>query len=379
MLRGSAAWTYSAPSPAAPEQEPSICLTFRDHWIPPLNTKSFSFNNILRSDALTLENLRELTACRAQAYESTTVTADERLSWIQRYYALLNNFGSKAAAMDGNNEEALQFEWTSPLGGLPATYHRVKGVVAEQAMACVTYAAALERQAYSLAAEIAQHDMAQLKSMPEQHVAAAGLFRRAAGVYEYAADEYVDQLTSPRQADRPAELRQGMPSVLSKLALGQAQAITAHRAQVKGTSPAVLASLYCGAVGLFEEAAHQIRSNDDLKQASECLRKALALSSSYNTVKAWQAMAAQEAAESNLGVACANLQEAKKLAQESCQVAQGKPDWQQLFQNELSLISDLMIVYDRERQIVYFQAIAQHLSKLPQGHAVRLLDVVGAS
>ena len=36
--------------------------------------------------------------------------------------------------MDGNNEEALQFEWTSPLGGSPATYHRVKGVVAEQAM-----------------------------------------------------------------------------------------------------------------------------------------------------------------------------------------------------------------------------------------------------
>lgn len=61
------------------------------------------------------------------------------------------------------------------------------------------------------------------------------------------------------------------------------------------------------------------------------------------------------------------LQEAKRLAQESCQVAQGKSDWQHLFQNELSLISDLMTVYDRERQIVYFQAIAQHLSKLPQG------------
>ncbi len=40
----------------------------------------------------------------------------------------------QAAAMDGNNEEALQFEWTSPLGGSPTTYHRVKGVVAEQAM-----------------------------------------------------------------------------------------------------------------------------------------------------------------------------------------------------------------------------------------------------
>ncbi len=60
--------------------------------------------------------------------------------------------------------------------------------------------------------------------------------------------------------------------------------------------------------GLFEEASHQIRSNDDLKQTSESLRKALALSSNHSTVKAWQAMAAQEAAESNLGVACANLQ-----------------------------------------------------------------------
>lgn len=59
---------------------------------------------------------------------------------------------------------------------------------------------------------------------------------------------------------------------------------------------------------LFEEASHQIRSNDDLKQTSESLRKALGLSSNHNTVKAWQAMAAQEAAESNLGVACANLQ-----------------------------------------------------------------------
>ncbi len=68
--------------------------------------------------------------------------------------------------------------------------------------ACVTYAAALERQAYSLAAEIAQQDIEQLQNMPEQHVAAAGLFRKAAGVYQYAADEFVDQLTGLKQADR---------------------------------------------------------------------------------------------------------------------------------------------------------------------------------
>ena len=59
---------------------------------------------------------------------------------------------------------------------------------------------------------------------------------------------------------------------------------------------------------IFEEASLQIRVTEDLKQTSETLRKALALSSSLSTVRAWQAMAAQEAALSNLGIACANLQ-----------------------------------------------------------------------
>ena len=39
-------------------------------------------------------------------------------------------------------------------------------------------------------------------------------------------------------------------TALSKMAQGQAQAIIAHRAQVKGTSPLVLASLFCGAIGI---------------------------------------------------------------------------------------------------------------------------------
>ena len=49
---------------------------------------------------------------------------------------------------------------------------------------------------------------------------------------------------------RPAELRPSMACALAKFALGQAQVITAHRAQVKGSSPALLASLHCGAVGM---------------------------------------------------------------------------------------------------------------------------------
>lgn len=137
---------------------------------------------------------------------------------------------------------------------------------------------------------------------------------------------------------RPAELRHGMVAALSKMAQGQAQAIIAHRAEVKNTTPSALASLYCGATGtspfpsfvlpgvfqrvlikqlfwncfgladLFEEASAVLKASGDVKQTAESLRKVLALSSTYNKVKAWQAMAAHEAAQSDMGIACADLQ-----------------------------------------------------------------------
>lgn len=57
-----------------------------------------------------------------------------------------------------------------------------------------------------------------------------------------------------------------------------------------------------------------LKSSEDVKQTAESLRKVLALSSSYNKVKAWQAMAAHEAAQSDMGIACADLQVLHLLA-----------------------------------------------------------------
>lgn len=64
------------------------------------------------------------------------------------------------------------------------------------------------------------------------------------------------------------------------------------------------------------------------------------------------------------------LQAAAQLAQESCQVSQGREDWQQGFQQELNAIQQQRLVLDRERQVVYFQAIAKQCSMLPQGKAI---------
>ena len=69
-----------------------------------------------------------------------------------------------------------------------------------------------------------------------------------------------------------------------------------------------------GLADLFEEASAVLKSSEDMKQTAESLRKVLALSSAYNKVKAWQAMAAHEAAQSDMGIACADLQVLHLLA-----------------------------------------------------------------
>lgn len=63
-----------------------------------------------------------------------------------------------------------------------------------------------------------------------------------------------------------------------------------------------------------------------------------------------------------------------RLSQESCQVAQGNSDWQQGFQQEMQTIQQQIAVLDRERQVVYFQAIAKQFSALPQGKVIVILS-----
>lgn len=72
--------------------------------------------------------------------------------------------------------------------------------------ACVTYAAALEKQACALAGKLVQQDLKQLQNMPEQHAATAALYRKAAGVYDHASEQYVSQLSGDKQADRCSHL-----------------------------------------------------------------------------------------------------------------------------------------------------------------------------
>lgn len=60
---------------------------------------------------------------------------------------------------------------------------------------------------------------------------------------------------------RPAELVAGMSACLEKMCIAEAQALTALRAEQKGNSNGVIASLHVGASDMFETASKILKQN----------------------------------------------------------------------------------------------------------------------
>ena len=60
---------------------------------------------------------------------------------------------------------------------------------------------------------------------------------------------------------RPAELVAGMSSCLEEMSVAEAQALIALRAEIKGSSNAVIALLHVGASDAFETASKVLKQN----------------------------------------------------------------------------------------------------------------------
>ena len=105
---------------------------------------------------------------------------------------------------------------------------------------------------------------------------------------------------------REAELLPALARALCQACLGEAQAVTAARAETKGSSPAIVAALHRAASNLFEAAAQELKPRT--AEYSEQLRKFLALSSELHQARARKAAAAMQSADGHPGVALSDLQ-----------------------------------------------------------------------
>lgn len=213
------------------------------------------------------------------------------------------------------------------------------------------YGGALRAQAHAIVeAEVAAHS----KLLAEEAVGeradghaaqapsalpdAAAALRTAAGVYACLADKLLPPLKLQLPADRPAELLASMARCMQHLCLGDAQAITAHRAWQRRTSPAVVASLYVAASDLYEQSAKVLRDNTcDYNTVSERLRRVIAMSASLSQARAYKHVGQEFSVKEQPGLGEAACVHAISLLQSCGLLAEADGAWRELLKAEMQV------------------------------------------
>ncbi|GAB4823071.1 hypothetical protein N2152v2_010117 [Parachlorella kessleri] len=219
------------------------------------------------------------------------------------------------------------------------------------------------------------------------HAAIVTLYRRAAGVLQFVAEQLLPAAAAaagfPAGSDCPVELHEGAAAAMQALCLAQAQGVAALRAELRGTSPALVAALHCGAAELYEQAASTLRSLKPPSQAggavapagaspplSERLRRFLAISATRHEAKGLQALAASCRAEMQLGQASACLRDGLAKVRQCLVVCEKDEDWKAALQADLQELEVLHKAYEKERQEVYSQRVPAAAPTLPAGRCI---------
>ncbi|KAK6116364.1 hypothetical protein DH2020_049826 [Rehmannia glutinosa] len=202
-----------------------------------LRTKPVLYENVFSaSDSGTLEQLKELSSKRKAIEDSInessfiteaiaremsgglTSRCEQDIQKLECYLPLLENLVHHINS-NGKNRQ-------------------VDDMYFELGMTLFLYGALIREQAL----EVLSSDMVQ----------SATLFRKAAGVYSYLAQQVFNNLSWTQE--RPPEATPSVSSVMSLICLAEAQAVTAKKAEENGNTGGLLAKLHCGVKEFMVEA-----------------------------------------------------------------------------------------------------------------------------
>ena len=247
------------------------------------------------------------------------------------------------------------------------------------------YAAALQQHAFQLISSPSQESTAptttpaapakstDVSDTDSILMAAAVLYRKAAGVYAHVKTNLLPTVTSiidGAAAESPVELSHDALEALETLCLAQAQAVAAQRAELKGASNRAVATVHSGVVDLFELAAAILRELQFSRQISERLRKWIGVSSELHAAMAARAQAGVCREEGELGVASACLLDGINRVQRCLVVAANEKQWQTALRAELKKLESVRSAYDKQRMSVYMQGVAGKPAAPLQGKVV---------
>eukprot|EP00775_Hariotina_reticulata_P008639 gene8639-8820_t len=156
------------------------------------------------------------------------------------------------------------------------------------------------------------------------------------------------------RADRSVEVMAPCSTTMTFLCLAEAQALTAFRAAVKGSSATVVASLQAGAAELYEKAARSTRDH-----AGSCWDFFVC-----NSLLV-QAMAGELHAQLQAGQAERGCLEAQQLLSSCISAADIDSSWRDILQQEVAAVEQGRKPIASDRLIVYCQPLPPEANPLP--------------
>ncbi len=348
------------------------------------NSPAISFDPLIpdnNSDATVLLGIRELAARRNQSVgrekcckSDADHDIEKHIEMFERYLSLLHQFIVAANTKHWSMKTSTGcFQWSSPVSCLPSSSHAsLPHVLLEFTMSLCFYAAALQENAWKILQKTTKTEEESEADCAANLTAAAALLRKSAGVYTYIRNNVLPEIETKEALPAvkntpflPLEVDGTAVEVLEAMALAAAQGIAAERAERKGASLTAIAAVHRGAVDLYEGASAILKVAVDTPGTpapSERVRIWLALSAEIHAIKALRAQAGICKDDGELGQAVACLKDAILRVQRCLNViATAKNEsagWRAPFLVELQRLESVHAVYDKERSVVYVQAIA---------------------
>ncbi|KAG8382933.1 hypothetical protein BUALT_Bualt05G0131400 [Buddleja alternifolia] len=344
-------------------------------------------NVILASDSGTLEQLKELSSKRKAIEESIndnrfitdaiaremsgglTSRCEQNIQKLERYLPLLENL-VRHVNLKGKNRQIvswisdLKIRWSSVLTSSSifhlqgSKFYQVNDIYFELGMTLFLYAALLRERAL----EVLSSDLVQ----------SAALFRKAAGVYNYLAQEVLSNLH--RTQERPPEATSRVCSVISLICLAEAQAVTARKAEENGNTGGVLVKLHYGIKEFLVEAIDILHvANKECKDVSSRLLDFILSCKTLHELKSYKHLAkVQKDEHKEIGVAIGVLRWALSNAKK---FLPKEESWKLVYKQVIDESSEMLRKYEHENEFVWHEKIPLN-DELPLPQAVKIVSII---
>lgn len=339
-------------------------------------------------DPGTLEQLKELSSKRRVIEESINASScitkaiareisggltsqcEQAIQRLEQYIPLLENLVYHLDLVSDDPRVVrwnsnIKIRWSSSLTSSSLfnltgpKFFQIDNLRFELGMILFLYGAMLREWAY----EVLSTDMVQ----------SVTIFRKAAGVYHYLAQEILPSLHPALAPEGPPEATSSVSSVMSLICLAEAQVVTIRKAEEKGNTGSLLAKLHYGVVQLLDEAT--LSSYSAVKECKDISVRLLDFISScrgLHELKCYKYLAEAQKTDDQIGIAIGLLRKASSNVKK---IMPGQDSWRLVIKQEIISLNGLLQKYEHENDFVWREKIPFY-EQLPQLEGKKIVSFI---